>query len=142
MQPQLRVKKLSKHATLPFHGSALSAGYDLASAYDAEIPAFSKGLVKTDLAFEIPKGHYGHIAPRSSLSLKHFIDVGGGIIDGDYRGNVGVILYNFSDKPFNVKVGDRIAQIIFEKYSSVAIKEVDTLNDTSRGLGGFGSTGK
>lgn len=93
------------------------------------------------MAIGCPEGTYGRIAPRSGLAWKHSIDVGAGVIDADYRGNVGVILFNFSDKDFEVKKGDRIAQLILEKISYCDIVETSDLDDTSRGEGGFGSTG-
>jgi hypothetical protein len=81
------------------------------------------------------------IAPRSGLAWKHFIDVGAGVIDFDYRGPVGVVLYNHSDVPFEIKRGDRIAQMILERISMAGAQEVQELTETSRGEGGFGSTG-
>jgi len=81
------------------------------------------------------------VAPRSGLAHKHFIDVGAGVIDYDYRGNVGVILFNHNDTPFEVKRGDRIAQLILERISMALATEVDDLDSTERGSGGFGSTG-
>lgn len=81
-------------------------------------------------------------APRSSLAWKHSIDVGAGVIDSDYRGNVGVILFNFSDEAFQINTKDRIAQLIIEKISTPEIQQVDELPQTIRGEGGFGSTGK
>ncbi|XP_073921992.1 deoxyuridine 5'-triphosphate nucleotidohydrolase, mitochondrial isoform X3 [Castor canadensis] len=81
-------------------------------------------------------------APRSGLAAKHFIDVGAGVIDEDYRGNVGVILFNFGKEKFEVKKGDRIAQLICERIFYPEIEEVQVLDDTERGSGGFGSTGK
>ena len=81
------------------------------------------------------------LAPRSGLAHKNFIDVGAGVIDYDYRGNVGVILFNHSEIDFEVKRGDRIAQLILEKISMANALEVDDLDDTARGAGGFGSTG-
>lgn len=80
-------------------------------------------------------------APRSGLAAKHSIDVGAGVVDHDYRGNVGVILFNFSDKDFQVSVGDRIAQLILERIMTPPVVEVDELDATTRGAGGFGSTG-
>lgn len=80
-------------------------------------------------------------APRSGLALKHAIDVGAGVIDADYRGPVGVILFNHFDVDFEVKVGDRIAQLILEKIVTPAVLEVEDLDSTTRGEGGFGSTG-
>jgi len=98
-------------------------------------------LVKTDLSIAVPAGTYGRVAPRSGLAWKHSIDVGAGVIDADYRGNVGVILFNHSDKDFKVEIGDRIAQLIIERIELPHVQEVDELDDTIRGGGGFGSTG-
>ena len=89
----------------------------------------------------IPIGNYGRVAPRSGLAVKNFIDVGAGVIDADYRGEVKVLLFNFSDSDFKVSPGDRIAQLIIEKYTRTEIEEVDDLDTTVRGEGGFGSTG-
>ena len=89
----------------------------------------------------IPKGCYGRVAPRSGLALKKFIDVGAGVIDSDYRGELGVILFNFSDEDFVIHMGDRIAQLIFEKIKTPTIKELDSLEGTDRGVEGYGSTG-
>ena len=81
------------------------------------------------------------VAPRSGLAHKHFIDVGAGVIDFDYRGNVGVILFNHSDVDFEVKRGDRIAQLVLERISMASAIEVEDLDETVRGSGGYGSTG-
>lgn len=141
-QPVLKVKKLSQHAILPTRGSSGAAGYDLSSAYDCVVPAYGKALVKTDLAVAIPDGHYGRIAPRSSLAWKNHIDVGAGVIDCDYRNGVGVVLFNHADVDLAITAGDRVAQLILEKCSIVDVVEVNELDNTERGLGGFGSTGK
>eukprot|EP00741_Cyanophora_paradoxa_P005917 tig00000949_g5735.t1 len=137
----LRVKKLSENATIPVRGSKLAAGYDLSSAYECVVPAHGKLIVLTDIAIAVPEGHYGRVAPRSGLAAKHFIDTGAGVIDADYRGNVGVVLFNHSDKPFEVKKGDRVAQLILERISTPDVVEVDDLDSTERGAGGYGSTG-
>ncbi|KAE8876274.1 hypothetical protein PF005_g13834 [Phytophthora fragariae] len=139
--PVLRVKKLTPEAILPTRGSMLAAGLDLSAAYDAVIPAGGKGLVKTDLVIAVPDGCYARVAPRSGLALKKFIDTGAGVIDADYRGNVGVILFNHAAEDFPVKRGDRVAQLILEKIEYPEIQEVDEIEDTARGAGGFGSTG-
>ncbi|GMF33897.1 unnamed protein product [Phytophthora fragariaefolia] len=139
--PVLRVKKLTPEAILPSRGSSLAAGLDLSAAYDAVIPAGGKGLVKTDLVIAVPDGCYARVAPRSGLALKKFIDTGAGVIDADYRGNVGVILFNHAAEDFPVKRGDRVAQLILEKIEYPEIQEVDEIEDTARGAGGFGSTG-
>ena len=141
MADLLRVKKISEHATLPVRGSDGAAGYDLASAYDYVVPARGKELVKTDLSIAIPKDTYARIAPRSGLAWKHFIDTGAGVVDYDYRGNVGVILFNHGEKDFEVKKGDRVAQLILERITTPEVAEVEDLDATDRGAGGFGSTG-
>jgi deoxyuridine 5'-triphosphate nucleotidohydrolase len=98
-------------------------------------------MLKTDIAIAVPLGTYGRVAPRSGLALKHGIDVGAGVIDEDYRGNVGVILFNHSDVDFIVAAGDRVAQLILEKIETPDVEVVDDLSETVRGGGGFGSTG-
>lgn len=144
----IRVKKLNEHATIPTYGSAGAAGMDLyANFVDFEgdmheLWPGERKLFKTGLAIAIPLGHYARVAPRSGLAFKSGIDVMAGVIDEDYRGEVGVILINLSDRIFEVKHGDRIAQLIIEKYTPCLQVEVDDLDDTSRGSGGFGSTGK
>nr|AWN09326.1 dUTPase [Orf virus]AWN09327.1 dUTPase [Orf virus] len=137
----LQVVRLSQNATIPTRGSPGAAGLDLCSAYDCVIPSHSSRVVFTDLLIKLPPGCYGRIAPRSGLAVKHFIDVGAGVIDEDYRGNVGVVLFNFGNSDFEVKKGDRIAQLICERISRPAVQEVNSLDDTDRGDSGFGSTG-
>ena len=95
----------------------------------------------TGLSISFPSGLYARIAPRSGLALKKFIDVGAGVVDSDYHGKVGVVLFNHGDQDFVVKMGDRIAQLILEKIDTPPVEEVQGLDDTVRGTGGFGSTG-
>jgi dUTP pyrophosphatase len=137
----LRVKRLSENATLPILGSPLAAGYDLSSAVDTIVPGNGKALVPTDLAIALPEGVYGRVAPRSGLAWKKHIDVGAGVIDRDYRGNVGVVLFNHGSDELKIAKGDRIAQLILERYETAEIVEVEDLEATDRGEGGFGSTG-
>ncbi|NXT47533.1 DUT protein, partial [Pluvianellus socialis] len=139
---RLRFTKLTENAFAPSRGSARAAGYDLYSAYDCVIPPMEKAVVKTDIQIALPSGCYGRVAPRSGLAAKHFIDVGAGVIDEDYRGNVGVVLFNFGKETFEVKKGDRIAQLICERICYPELEEVQALDDTERGEDGFGSTGK
>jgi dUTP pyrophosphatase len=138
--PILRYVKLTPYALPPTRGSKLAAGLHLRSAYDRTDPAFGKTLVETDLAILLPPGCYGRIAPRSGLALRHHISVEGGVIDADYRGNVCVILFNHSVTPLHIHRGVRIAQIICEKIMYHNICEVQKLNATESGNGGFGST--
>ncbi len=137
-----KVKKLSANATLPTRASKQAAGYDLCSSVDATVKARSRELVKTDLSVTVPYGTYGRIAPRSGLAKNHGIDVGAGVVDHDYIGPLGVILFNHSDNDFVVNQGDRIAQLILEVIVTPDITETTELEQTARGEGGFGSTGK
>ncbi|KAF7698711.1 deoxyuridine 5'-triphosphate nucleotidohydrolase, mitochondrial isoform X2 [Silurus meridionalis] len=138
----LKFAKLSERATTPTRGSAKAAGYDLYSAYDYSIAPMDKAIVKTDIQIAVPAGCYGRVAPRSGLAAKHFIDVGAGVVDEDYRGNVGVVLFNFGKETFEVKRGDRVAQLVCERICYPDLQELQTLDETERGVGGFGSTGK
>nr|QQD36927.1 dUTPase [Pacific black duck aviadenovirus] len=137
----IQVKKLSPFACLPTKGSPYSVGFDLHSAHSVVLQPHSNTVVYTDLSIIFPPGCYGRIAPRSGLAAKNFIDVGAGVIDPDFRGNIGVVLFNFSDKKFNICSGDRIAQIICEKAEFPVLQEVSELAYTHRGSSGFGSTG-
>eukprot|EP00062_Callorhinchus_milii_P027102 gi/632990005/ref/XP_007883952.1/ PREDICTED: deoxyuridine 5'-triphosphate nucleotidohydrolase, mitochondrial-like [Callorhinchus milii] len=140
-EERLRFSKLTTNAHTPTRGSARAAGHDLYSAYDYIIPPQDKAIVKTDIQIALPPGCYGRVAPRSGLASKYFIDVGAGVIDEDYRGNVGVVLFNFSKETFEVKKGDRIAQLICERIYYPELEELKNLDETNRGAGGFGSTG-
>jgi dUTP pyrophosphatase len=135
------VKRLSGDAYLPERASEGAAGYDLRAARDVVVEPQGRALVATDLTFGLPEGTYARIAPRSGLAWKHGIAIGAGVIDADYRGNVGVLMFNHSDQPVEVKKGDRIAQVILERILTPPILEVDSLSDTRRGESGFGSTG-
>lgn len=139
--PTLSFKKLSLHAKAPIKGSEQAAGYDLFSAEVAVIKPGGRVCIKTDLELSIPFGCYGRIAPRSGLAAKYGIDVGAGVVDSDYRGNVTALLFNFGTKDFHVTRGDRIAQLILEKIHHAELVEVKYLDSTARGNNGFGSTG-
>lgn len=132
---------MSENATLPVRSSSGAVGYDLASAKVVVVPARGKALCPTDLSIRVPAGTYGRIAPRSGLAWKHHIDIGAGVIDQDYRGNVGIVLFNHAETDFKVEVGDRVAQLVLEKIALAEVVEVTDLEETTRGSGGFGSTG-
>lgn len=117
--PAIQVKLLSPTAKVPTRGSAFSAGYDLYASKEAVIPARGKALVDTDISIALPVNTYGRVAPRSGLAAKHSIDTGAGVIDADYRGQVKVLLFNFSDVDFKVDVGERVAQLIVERVSYI-----------------------
>jgi dUTP pyrophosphatase len=102
-------------------GSVNAAGYDMFASEPTTIPAHGKKLVSTGVSMAIPVGNYGRIAPRSGLACKNFIDVGAGVIDADYRGELKVLLFNFGETDFQVAEGDRIAQLIIEKYTQTEL---------------------
>lgn len=139
---KLCIKKLAKDAILPTRANKGDAGCDLYSYEDATIEAYSKVVVGTKIAIKFPTGHYGKISSRSGLSAKNSIEVGAGTVDIAYTGEIRVVLYNHSDTPYTVKKGDRIAQLILIKISTPDIVEVEELDVTERGAGGFGSSGK
>jgi dUTP pyrophosphatase len=136
----IKIKKINDLATAPTKGSEYSAGYDLYSSEEFTLMPMNRKLFKTGLSIAIPNGLYGRIAPRSGLAFKDGIDVLAGVIDEDYRGEIGVLLINFGLTEKQIKVGDKIAQIIFEFYNQVEFELVDELQTTQRGEGGFGST--
>lgn len=130
----------------PAYGSAGAAGLDLRACLPEDdvsltLAPGARVLVPTGLAVAVPEGHYGRVAPRSGLALKQGVDVLAGVIDGDYRGEVGVLVLNTGDAPVVVCHGDRIAQLIVERISRPRPVAVDRLEDSARGAGGFGSTG-
>lgn len=121
--PFVQVRRLSDRATLPKRMFPYAAGYDLYSAVEAIVPARGKAKISTDLIIDIPLGAYGRIAGRSGLAWEHSIEVGGGVVDAD-KNPVFVILFNHSDIDFEVKVGDRIAQLVIELNGIPEIMEV------------------
>lgn len=138
----LKVKKLDEKAVIPRRANVSDAGYDLSSIESLVIPPRSMRLVSTGLAVEVPPGSYGRVAPRSGLAVKQCIDVGAGVIDAGYRGEVKVVLFNHdAQRDFKIEVGDRIAQLILECIRTPDVMECEELNETARGSGGFGSTG-
>ena len=143
---QLIFKKLHKDSIVPTKGSALAAGYDLFAYIDKDIIIESMGKEKipTGISVQLPHNTYGRIAPRSGLTWKKFLDVGAGVVDEDYRGEIQVILFNFSKENITIKNGDKIAQFIIERIMPtipVVYEPDQELSETKRGEKGFGSTG-
>lgn len=137
----LRVKKVTPNATLPTRGSGGAVGYDLYSTDEIVVPPTHRALIGTGIAVVLPVGVYGRVAPRSGLAVKHGIQVGAGVVDPDYTGEIKVVLFNHGDKDFEVRRGDRIAQLILERCETPDIEEVGAIDETQRGSTGFGSTG-
>ena len=141
----INFKKLSVLATVPTRGSASAAGYDLyaASTYNIEIPRGETVKIGTGNEVEIPEGYFGAVFARSGLATKKGLRPANavGVIDSDYRGELIVALHNDSNMTQYVDAGERIAQLVILPYLNVDFNEVDELNSTDRGEGGFGSTG-
>ncbi len=139
---QVEIKLLNENAKIPQKMSTGAAGYDIFAADDFFIGPNARTLVKSGISVAIPLGFYGRIAPKSGLAFKSGLDVLAGVIDSDYSGEIGVILYNTSQELYIGKRGDKIAQLIIENCHNVEFKEVPNLAKTDRGDGGFGSTGR
>ena len=137
----LKIMRLSEQAVLPTRGTPGAAGLDLSAAESVVIDPWSRKLVRTHLAISTPPGTYARVAPRSGMILKNSIDIAAGVIDHDYRGNLGIILVNNSSVPFSVKVHDRVAQLMVERVCMSNVVEVQSLPPTERSGQGFGSTG-
>ena len=142
----VNVKKLNENAVLPTYGSANAAGADIYACLDAPltIAPHETVMVHTGLAMEIPEGYAGLIYARSGLGIKHGISLsnGVGVIDSDYRGEICVGLINTSSEDYTIQPGERIAQLVLAPVIPAQPVEVDSLDETERGEGGFGSTGR
>ena len=139
----LRFKKIHPDATLPSYAHASDAGMDVRSVEDVTVPAMGRVLVHTGLVMLLPPMYEAQVRPRSGLALKYGITVLNtpGTIDSGYRGEVCVILANFGDSDFQVKKGDKVAQIVVAPVVQAEIEAASEIDETDRGAGGFGSTG-
>lgn len=146
----LRIERLphSEGLALPAYETTGSAGMDLRAAVAEDAPLIlqpgARALVPTGLKIALEPGYEAQVRPRSGLALKHGITClnSPGTVDSDYRGEVGVILINHGDLPFEIRRGERIAQLVVAKHDQAVIAEVASLDETARGAGGFGSTGR
>lgn len=141
---EIRIINRSHHA-LPSYATEQSAGMDLRANIEEPITLkpMQRALIKTGLFMALPPGFEAQVRPRSGLALKHGITVLNtpGTIDADYRGEIGVVLINLGDKDFVVNDGERIAQMVIARHETAIIREVEVLEDTERGAGGYGHTG-
>ena len=139
----IKMKFLNNKAQEPTRGSEYAAGYDLYACEDALIPAHETRKIGTGLAFELPKDTFAAIFARSGLATKHGLRPANcvGVCDADYRGEIGVILYNASKEDFIIEPGERIAQMVIAKYEQISWEQVEVLDETERGDGGYGHTG-
>ena len=143
----MEVKIINKsHHPLPAYATALSDGMDIRANLTEPVvlKPLERKLIPTGLYIALPEGYEAQMRPRSGLALKHGITLLNtpGTIDADYRGEIGVILVNLSSEPFTVNDGERICQMVIATYNQVSWKPVEMLDDTQRGAGGFGHTGK
>lgn len=143
---KLKIKRLTETAKMPTRGTEESAGLDLYIDSDKAvyIPPHTTVMLQTGIAVEIPKGHFGAIYPRSGISSKRGVRLANcvGVIDADYRGNVGMPLHNDTEETVMLMPYERVAQMIITAYPQIEIEETTELTTTPRGEGGFGSTGK
>lgn len=140
---QIRVLPHGEGLPTPAYQTSGAAGLDLVAAATLTLPPGGRASVPTGLSLAIPEGYEGQVRPRSGLALKHGITVlnAPGTIDSDYRGELGVLLVNLGDAPYVVERGARIAQLVIAPVVQARLALVDTLDQTARGTGGFGSTG-
>ena len=143
---KVRIKKLNENAVIPTYGTEYSAGADLYALIDGclEIAPHETKFIHTGISVEIPEGYCGLIFARSSMGAKRGLAPANkvGVIDSDYRGEIMVTLHNHSEIPATVESGERIAQLAIVPFLKAEFCEADELNNTERGAGGFGSTGK
>ena len=141
---KIRIKRLRERAALPRYMTAHAAGMDLSSALDdvLELAPGKRALVPCGFAIAIPEGYEGQVRPRSGLALKHGLSIPNapGTIDSDYRGEVCVLVINLGEEAMRIAPGDRIAQLVISPVTRAELDEVESLDDTSRGSGGFGHT--
>ena len=139
----LRFRLVHPDAALPAYAHPSDAGMDLRSVADVTIPRFGRALVPTGLVALLPPGYEAQVRPRSGLALKKGVTVlnSPGTIDSGYRGEIGVILANFGEEAFEVRKGDKIAQLVVAPVTQAAVERTDVVDETDRGAGGFGSTG-
>lgn len=142
---KIQIKKLKENAVIPEYHTAHSAAGDITACLDAPVTlqSLDRAVIPTGFAMALPVGYEAQIRPRSGLAAKHGIALANGVatIDADYRGEIGVILVNLSKETFIVEPGMRIAQMIIAKHETAEWDLVETLDETERGTGGYGSTG-
>ncbi len=139
-----KIRIVTETGSLPAYETTGSAGMDLRSTVNHQLLPGKRCLIPTGIFIELPEGYEAQVRARSGFAVKHGIGLvnGVGTIDSDYRGEIQVCLVNWGEEPFEIKKGDRIAQMVISQYERVEWEEVDTLEDTERGAGGFGSSGK
>jgi dUTP pyrophosphatase len=133
---------VGESGSLPEYSTTGAAGADLRASEAVTIAPGARTAVPTALRLQIPAGHVGLVWPRSGLAVRHGIDTLAGVVDSDYRGEVRVVLVNHGDEPFRIEKGDRIAQLLVQRVERATFAAVPTIDETDRGEGGFGSSGR
>jgi dUTP pyrophosphatase len=141
---QVKIKKIKESAILPKYAHEGDAGVDLYSTEEYALKPGERTLVSTGISIAIPLGYEAQVRPKSGLALKHGISIVNtpGTIDAGYRGEIGVIIINHGQEDYTIEKGKKVAQMVFNKIEAVNFEEVEDLDDTTRGEGGFGSTGQ
>jgi len=139
----VKITRIKENAVIPSYAKPGDAGVDLCSTEEYELKSGERKLISTGIKIAIPDGYEAQVRPRSGLAIKHGIGVvnSPGTIDSGYRGEICVILINHGEEPFKIESGMRIAQMVFNKVEHAAFEEVDELDETERGEGGFGHSG-
>jgi len=138
---KIKIKKLVPEAIIPSYSLPGDAGMDMYSVEDAVIEAGERKLISTGISIELPEGFVSLVWDKSGIALKKGIKTMGGVIEHTYRGEYKIILFNTSKEKFEIKKGDKIAQVLIQPIVTAEIEEVEELSDSVRGKGGFGSTG-
>lgn len=140
----LKIKKLSESAVIPEYKTDGASGMDLSSIERVTLMPFERKLVPTGLAIQLEQGFEAQLRPRSGTSIRHGLTLINcvGTIDSDYTGEIFIPMINLSSTPYTIEIGERVAQMVIARYTSVGVKIVDELDETERGSGGFNSTGK
>lgn len=138
---KIKIKKLVPEATLPQIGRVGDAAMDLVACKDYALAKGEKALISTGIAIAIPAGFWGNIRDRSGLAAKHGLHTIAGVIDPNYRGEILVAMVNLGSEDYQIKAGDRIAQMLIQKFEDIEIEEGSELEETNRGEKGFGSSG-
>ncbi len=139
----VKITKIKDNAIIPAYAKAGDAGVDLCSTEEYELAPGERKLISTGIKIALPEGHEAQVRPRSGLAIKHGISIVNtpGTIDAGYRGEIGIILINHGQEPFKVESGMRIAQMVINQIEHAEFEEVDALDETERGEGGFGHSG-
>ena len=139
---KVKVKKLNPAAVIPTKAHPTDAGLDLVASQTTTIPANGRALIPTDIAMAIPEGYYGMVVGRSGNTIKRGLVGMTGVVDAGYRNGIGIMAFNLTNEDIVIKQGERAGQIVLTPILACELVEVDALDDTDRGTGGYGSTGK